>query len=70
MLDESLVFHRTDSGAAEIASPAHGLSPKLRRALILVDGAKPVAELAPAFRPGEIDAILKEFNLPVPSAKS
>jgi len=62
MLDEGLVFHKTDSGAAEIASSAHGLPPKLRRALILVDGAKSVADLAPAFRPGEVDAILTELH--------
>ncbi len=62
MLDEGLVFHKTDTGAAEMASPAHGLAPKLRRALILVDGEKSVADLAPAFRPGEIDAILTELH--------
>lgn len=62
MLDESLVFHKTASGAAEVGSPSRGLPPKLRRALILVDGAKSVAELAPAFRPGEIDAILEDLQ--------
>ncbi|MBL0142859.1 MAG: hypothetical protein IPP91_12345 [Betaproteobacteria bacterium] len=62
MLDENLVFHKTGTGASEIASPAHGLAPKLRRALILVDGAKRVADLASAFRPGEVDAILLDLQ--------
>ena len=62
MLDENLVFQKTEAGAKEIASPAHGLSPKLRRALIMVDGAKSVAELAPMFRPGEADAIFLELQ--------
>ena len=62
MLDEDLVFHKTDSGAREVAASARGLPAKLRRALILVDGAKRVADLAPMFRPGEIDAILVELQ--------
>jgi hypothetical protein len=62
MLDENLVFHKSAAGASEIAAPGHRLTPKLRRALILVDGAKSVAELAPMFRPGEIDAILTELQ--------
>ena len=62
MLDEGLVFHKTEAGAREVAAPSHTLSPKFRRALILVDGAKQVAELAALFRPGEIDAILTELQ--------
>jgi len=62
MLDENLVFHKTEAGAREIASPSRGLSPKLRRALILVDGAKAVSDLAPMFRPGEVEAILVDLQ--------
>lgn len=62
MLDESLVFHKTESGAREMATPSHGLSSKLRRALILVDGVKAVALLAPLFRPGEAETILAELQ--------
>lgn len=62
MLDESLVFHKTQAGASEIAAPVHALPPKLRRALIMVDGAKSVAELSAAFRPGEAAAILLELQ--------
>ncbi len=62
MLDENLVFHKSEAGAREIAAPGGHLTPKLRRALILVDGAKSVADLAPMFRPGEIDTILTELQ--------
>ena len=62
MLDESLVFHKTALGAAEIGGATRTLGAKLRRALILVDGTKSVADLAPMFRQGEIDAILEELQ--------
>jgi hypothetical protein len=62
MLDESLVFHKTALGAAEIGGAGRTLASKLRRALILVDGVKSVAELAPMFRQGEIDTILEELQ--------
>jgi hypothetical protein len=62
MLDENLVFHKTPLGAREVAAAERTLPAKLRRALILVDGAKSVADLAPLFRPGEIDAILAELQ--------
>lgn len=62
MLDESLVFHKTARGTEEIGGAGRTLASKLRRALILVDGAKSVADLAPMFRQGEIDAILEELQ--------
>ena len=62
MLDETLVFHKTALGAGEIGGANRTLAAKLRRALILVDGAKSVAQLAPMFREGEIDAILEELQ--------
>jgi hypothetical protein len=62
MFDESLVFHKTESGVREVAAPARGLPPKLRRALILMDGAKTLAELAPLFRAGEIDSIVVDLQ--------
>lgn len=62
MLDESLVFHKTARGAEEIGGAGRTLASKLRRALILVDGAKSVADLAPMFRQGEIDTILEELQ--------
>jgi hypothetical protein len=62
MLDESVVFHKTALGQREIGQPSRGLEPKMRRALILVDGTRSVRELAPQFRPGEVDAILEELQ--------
>lgn len=62
MLDESLVFHKTARGAEEIGGAGRSLAARLRRALILVDGVKSVADLAPMFRQGEIDAILEELQ--------
>ena len=62
MLDESLVFRKTIQGQREITQPSRALAPKMRRALILVDGQKSVADLAPMFRPGEVDAILEELQ--------
>jgi len=62
MLDENLVFHKTEAGAREIAGAARAVSSKLRRALILVDGTKTVGDLAPMFRPGEAEAILAELQ--------
>ena len=62
MLDENLVFHKTEAGAREIGGADRSVSSKLRRALILVDGAKSVADLAPMFRPGEVEAILAELQ--------
>ena len=62
MLDESLVFQKTEAGAAEMATPALGLPPKLRRALIVVDGMKSVSDLAPMFRPGEVEPILMDLQ--------
>lgn len=62
MLDESLVFQKTEAGVAEMGTPSLGLSPKLRRALIVVDGIRTVGELAAAFRPGEVEAILMDLQ--------
>lgn len=62
MLDENLVFHKTEAGARELAGTDRGVSSKLRRALILVDGTKTVADLAPMFRPGEVEVILVELQ--------
>ena len=58
-MDEDLVFHKTEKGQNEIGHPGGGLPPKQRRCLIMVDGAKSVAELSAMFRPGEIDQILE-----------
>jgi hypothetical protein len=62
MLDAMLIFHKTELGSREIGAPGGALTPRLRRALILVDGMKTVEDLAPLFRPGEIETILAELQ--------
>lgn len=62
MLDETIVFHRTTMGAEEHAGRERNLVPKLRRALVLVDGKSSVAALTPRFRAGEVDSILEELE--------
>lgn len=41
----AVIFAKTERGHAEIASRAGGLSPRVRRVLIFVDGKRSVAEL-------------------------
>jgi hypothetical protein len=59
---EGFVFRKTESGARELATPAAHLSPKHRRCLILIDGAKTVADLAPMFRPNELAKLLSDLQ--------
>ena len=40
------VFHKTPKGAAELAARSVKLAPMTRMALVIIDGIKPVAELA------------------------
>ncbi len=55
LMQETTVFRKTDKGLAEIERRAFGLAAKLRRALILIDGGKDVAELSVLMRPGEAE---------------
>jgi hypothetical protein len=45
VIQKSLVFHKTAKGAEAIGSRQHGLSPKLRPMLILIDGKRSFEEL-------------------------
>ncbi len=60
-MEETTVYRKTEKGAAEIAERGHGLASKLRRALILVDGNKDVAELSVMMRPGELEQVLAQL---------
>lgn len=53
-MDDRLVFNKTAKGVAEIAVRSTALSTSVRRLLILIDGKRTVAELAPLFTPGAI----------------
>jgi hypothetical protein len=52
-------FSKTAKGHEEIEQRNHGLSPKLRRVLIVADGSKTLEDLAQFCRPGELDGILQ-----------
>lgn len=54
-MEDITVYRKTDKGIAEIDRRAHGLALKLRRALILIDGNKDIAELSVLMRPGEAE---------------
>ena len=58
-MDEAIVFEKTERGQREIAQPGGELPPRLRRILIMIDGAKPIGDLAPMTRPGEIEVIVE-----------
>jgi hypothetical protein len=57
-MDEKLVYAKTAKGVAEVAARSGTLSLAARRVLIMVDGKRSVADLAPLARPGEIDGLL------------
>jgi len=58
-MDEAIVFEKTERGQREIAQPGGELQPRLRRILIMIDGAKQIGDLAPMTRPGEIEVIVE-----------
>ncbi|MCE2644863.1 MAG: hypothetical protein LW835_06505 [Burkholderiaceae bacterium] len=61
-MDERLVYSKTPKGTAEMAARSAALSMGARRVLILVDGKRTVADLAPLLKPGEIDGVLAQLE--------
>ncbi len=57
-MDKARVFKKTANGQAEVTARSGSLTMPMRRALIMIDGKRTVAELAPLLRPGEIDSVL------------
>jgi hypothetical protein len=57
-MDEQLVFSKTSKGVAEVAARSAALGMAARRVLILVDGKRTVADLAPLLKPGEIMGVI------------
>ena len=58
-MDKSTIFRKSSKGQEAFSSRQSGLPPKLRSLLILVDGKRPVSELAKlALVPSELDAML------------
>jgi hypothetical protein len=60
--DSMANFSKTAKGHDEVETRKGGLSPRLRRVLIVADGNKTVADLAQFCRPGEIEDILNELT--------
>lgn len=64
--DRYAVFAKSEKGQEEVVSRAHGLSPRQRQVLIMMDGAKSlqaIAEIIPALELLEIVPILLEQGL-------
>lgn len=61
-MDARIVFVKTAKGVAEMAARSAGLAVATRRVLILVDGKRTVADLAPLLKPGEIDGVLAQLE--------
>lgn len=57
-MDDTTVYTKTAQGATEVAARGAGLSLTQRRVLIMVDGKRTVAELAPYAKPGELTDVL------------
>ena len=58
-MDKNTIFRKSAKGQEAFSSRQSGLPPKLRSLLILVDGKRPVSELAKmALVPAELDAML------------
>jgi hypothetical protein len=55
------IFHKTQTGSEEIASRAHGLSARLRRCLILIDGKRTLADLKTVLSSDNVYEMLAEL---------
>ena len=55
---DTTTYRKTDKGTQEIADRASGLEKHVRRLLIMIDGARDVAELSVYVRPGELKSTL------------
>jgi hypothetical protein len=54
---DTTVFRKTETGHDEVATRSQALHQRYRRALILVDGRKDIAEISVLLRPGEIEIV-------------
>lgn len=57
-MDDKLVYTKTAKGVAEVAARGGALSLAARRILIMIDGKRSVAELAPLAPPGQIEGLI------------
>lgn len=62
MIKKDVVYHKSAKGSEAIATRQHGLSPKLRSTLILIDGKRRVEELGQlAATFGDIEQLLGQL---------
>jgi hypothetical protein len=61
-MDEGEIYVKTPKGVAEVAVRSATLSMAARRVLIMMDGKRPMHELAVLVRPGEIEAIVTQLE--------
>ena len=62
MLDDRLVYAKTAKGVAEVSSRSGAVPLAARRVLIMIDGKRTVADLAPLARTGEISPIIEQLE--------
>jgi hypothetical protein len=62
MPDDRVIYSKTPKGTAEIGARSGALSMAERRVLIMVDGKRTLADLAPLARAGEIGPLLENLE--------
>jgi hypothetical protein len=62
MIDERLVYAKTAKGVAEVNTRSGAVPLTARRVLIMIDGKRTVAELAPLAKPGEVATIITQLE--------
>lgn len=62
MLDDQLIYAKTARGLAEVNARSGAVPLSARRVLIMIDGKRTLAELAPFARVGEIGAIVQQLE--------
>ena len=55
------VFQKSQKGSEEVATRVHGLSARLRRCLILIDGKRSLADLKTVLSSDNVDQMLVEL---------
>jgi hypothetical protein len=59
---DTTVFRKTEAGKAEVEARSQSLHHRYRRALIMVDGRKDLAEMSVLLRPGELDIVFPHLH--------
>lgn len=75
MIDKNLVYHKSAKGAEAIATRQHGLGPRLRSTLIMIDGKRSFDELVKFSVSGDTENVLSQlldqgFIEPLPAQSS